>query len=102
MEAVRSGTQPEISITLADDGSGHAVLTVSDNGSGIPEEIIGQIFNPSFTTKSSGTGMGLAVTSRIITSAGGTISCRSDKEHGTTFTIILPLLRGTGPVNAEK
>lgn len=103
MEAVRTGTQPEISITLADDGSGrYAVLTVSDNGSGIPEEIIGQIFDPSFTTKSSGTGMGLAVTSRIISSAGGRVSCRSSKEHGTTFTIILPLLHGIEPANAEN
>jgi len=68
------------------------VLEVSDNGPGMPPEVRTRIFEPFFTTKGkgSGTGIGLAVSHRILATHGGTISCESTSGRGTTFSIRLP------------
>ncbi|MEI6898404.1 MAG: ATP-binding protein [Bacteroidota bacterium] len=70
----------------------YCTITVTDNGSGIPEEQAGKIFQPNFTTKSSGMGLGLAIVRNIIMSAGGSISFTSTAGSGTTFTIELPVV----------
>lgn len=69
-----------------------AVLRLSDNGRGIPERIIGSIFNPFFTTKEpgAGTGLGLSISHRIIEGFGGTISAQSVENEGTMITICIP------------
>jgi len=54
-----------------------------------------KIFQPFFTTKSRGTGMGLAITRRIIEERGGSISVSSGYGKGTTFTIVLPVEQAT-------
>ncbi len=66
---------------------------VSDNGCGIPKEIIGKIFDPFFTTKDvgEGTGLGLSVSHGIITRYGGEISVQSEDSKGATFTISFPI-----------
>lgn len=68
-------------------------LEISDQGTGIPEEIRSKIFEPFFTTKpfGEGSGLGLSVVHGIVRSHGGTIHFSSDKESGTTFNITLPL-----------
>lgn len=66
------------------------VITVSDNGNGIPEEIRDKIFIPNFTTKTSGTGLGLAMCKRIVEHAKGEIWFESG-EQGTRFFIKLPI-----------
>ena len=74
-------------------GHDYAVrLTVSDTGSGIPEDIRDRIFDPYFTTKGpgKGTGMGLAIVHGIVTAWGGSIVCESRPGQGSTFTITLP------------
>ena len=68
-----------------------AYISVSDNGGGIPVELQDRLFEPSFTTKSSGMGLGLAITKRIIENFKGNIAFQSNNEGGTTFTIQLPL-----------
>lgn len=68
-------------------------IEISDTGAGIPQDIIDNIFNPFFTTKSSGIGLGLAITHRIIEMHGGDIEVSSKEGVGTTFTIKLPLRR---------
>ncbi len=70
---------------------GHVVITVEDNGTGIPEKIADKIFQPFFTTKPTGqgTGLGLSLSYDIIKSHGGEISVRSKEGIGTEFTIIL-------------
>jgi len=75
--------------TAAEDG--FARLTVSDDGSGIPPEKLEDVFNPFFTTKPRGVGLGLAMVSKFIDSHGGTITVESQPGQGATFRILLPL-----------
>jgi two-component system, cell cycle sensor histidine kinase and response regulator CckA len=74
-------------------GGRHLVLTVSDTGFGIPEEVRGRIFEPFFTTKESGkgTGMGLAMVYGIVQNHGGFIEVDTEVGRGTTFSVHLPL-----------
>lgn len=66
-------------------------VTIRDTGCGIPEHHKNKIFDPFFTTKASGTGLGLAPSQRIINAHQGDIQLSSDPEHGTTFTLLLPI-----------
>jgi signal transduction histidine kinase len=72
------------------------VIRISDNGEGIPEEIMKNIFDPFFTTKEEGTGLGLSIAYNIIHEHGGTLEVSSQKEKGAVFTITLPI-REKGP-----
>jgi signal transduction histidine kinase/PAS domain-containing protein len=85
----RNGT---IGIKLGRPDASHVSIAVSDNGDGIPAEIMTRIFEPFFTTKEvgKGTGLGLAMVRSIITQMGGAIDCVSAPGQGTTFTINLP------------
>jgi signal transduction histidine kinase len=69
-----------------------AWLRVSDNGPGIDTAIQGRIFQPNFTTKSSGMGLGLAMCRNIVAQANGQISFTTEPGVGTTFSVVLPLL----------
>ena len=66
-------------------------LTFSDQGNGILSDDISKIFQPYFTTKEAGIGLGLAITERIIKEHGGKITVESREGEGTTFTVILPV-----------
>ncbi|MGC1401803.1 MAG: ATP-binding protein [Thermodesulfobacteriota bacterium] len=66
------------------------VISISDNGPGIPEAIQEKIFQPFFSTKEEGTGLGLSIASRIVEKHGGTLILKSEEGEGTTFTITLP------------
>jgi two-component system nitrogen regulation sensor histidine kinase GlnL len=72
-------------------GGAAAVTEVSDRGSGIPPEVQRHLFNPFFTTKDSGTGLGLPISVRIVEEHGGTIEVQSRVGEGTTFRVLLPL-----------
>ena len=76
-------------------------LNVTDNGPGISQKVLENIFLPFFTTKDKGTGLGLAISQRIVQGAGGRIEVRSYEGKGSTFAVILPAAVGTptpGPV----
>jgi PAS domain S-box-containing protein len=73
-----------------DDERVEAVIEVSDNGRGISEEDLTRIFNPFFTTRSEGTGLGLPAVRRIVRAHGGRVEVRSSPGAGSTFTIHLP------------
>ena len=79
-----------ITITISDVGS-MAMVAIQDNGSGIEAADRDRIFTPSFTTKSSGMGLGLAMVKRIIEGSGGQVSFETEVGRGTTFFISLPL-----------
>lgn len=80
-------------ITLATRLVGDQIhLAVTDTGKGIPPEIMAEIFNPFFTTKKSGTGLGLPVINKIVEDHHGTVTVESTPQQGTTFTVILPCL----------
>lgn len=70
-----------------------AIVEVSDNGSGIPAEVLPKIFDPFFTTKKigEGTGLGLSIAYKIINQHGGSIAVSSEIGEGTRFTITLPV-----------
>jgi hypothetical protein len=69
------------------------VIIVADNGGGMKEAQMTQIFNPFFSTKKEGTGLGLSISKKIVDAHGGTIAVESRVGKGTTFTIRLPLDR---------
>ena len=71
-----------------------ALVSVSDNGRGMTEEEARHLFVPFFTTKSDGTGLGLAYTQRVVNEHGGKIECATARGKGSTFSIQLPLAVG--------
>ncbi len=75
---------------LTEDGR-MALLSIHDQGSGIPAEIRDKIFDLYFTTKKDGSGIGLAMTYRIVELHNGSIEVQSDAIHGTTFILRFPL-----------
>ena len=84
----------ELRITAeADNPEGRAQLSIKfkDSGTGIPPEIKNKIFEPLFTTKAKGTGLGLPICASIIQAHNGTIAVESEDGKGAAFTIRLPL-----------
>ena len=85
-----------IIVTIKTEQHGNnAVISIADNGKGIPPDIQSRIFEPFFTTKDvgKGMGMGLTVAYDIISQYGGNIEVKSEMERGSTFVITLPLKR---------
>lgn len=83
------------------------VVEISDEGVGIPAEVMPRIFELYFTTKPRGSGIGLALTYRILQIHGGALDVRSNPDlkavdRGTTFTLRLPMAAGAGAVEARK
>jgi signal transduction histidine kinase len=72
----------------------NAIIEIADSGIGIEEDELQHIFNPFFSTKSDGTGMGLSVSYQLVENHGGRISAKANISEGLTFTIELPHLEG--------
>ena len=79
----------------AEEFEDEAIIEVSDNGRGIAEEDLTRIFNPFFTTRAAGTGLGLPAVRRIARAHGGRVEVQSVLGHGSTFTICLPVTSET-------
>lgn len=88
MEAMPQGG--EITLTVRAEGKKVSV-EVKDTGSGMPKEILEHIFDPYYTTKKTGTGLGLSLVHRIVTDHKGEIKVSSKPKQGTLFTVRLPL-----------
>jgi len=91
MQSIPEEREGKIGISLK-TGGGLVRVKVVDNGKGIPVELGDKLFQPNFTTKSSGMGMGLAIVKNIIENAGGSISFETELGKGTTFIVELPLI----------
>ena len=95
---VKNGTQaisedaknPKITVHVFSDNE-NVNITIEDNGSGIPEETKAKIFEPKFTTKSSGMGLGLAMVKNIVETYNGSITFTSQLGKGTIFTVTFPI-----------
>lgn len=79
----------EITIDFKEN-NGSVQVSVSDNGSGIPEELSGKVFQPNFSTKTSGMGLGLAMVRQIVETSGGRVWFESELGKGTTFYVEIP------------
>jgi signal transduction histidine kinase len=79
-------------------------ITFMDNGPGISEENIGNIFDPFYTTKEpgKGTGLGLSVSFMIVQGFGGEMTVHSEKGEGTSLTILLPVIEGEATMNRNQ
>lgn len=89
IQAVPDVESPRILVTVATVGD-YVKISIADNGLGIADEYKHRIFEPKFTTKSSGTGLGLGMVKNIVENYGGTINFTSQVGKGTVFTIEFP------------
>ena len=89
IQAIDKVENPLIEVTVLSENNS-LKITVSDNGKGISDDVKDLIFEPKFTTKTSGMGLGLAMIKNIIEAYDGVISFTSKEEVGTVFTVILP------------
>ena len=88
-QSIPEGREPAVDISIEKEDN-KAIVIIRDNGTGIPLEMQDRVFEPNFTTKSSGMGLGLAMVKNLIENFGGTISF-STGDHGTAFRIELPI-----------
>jgi signal transduction histidine kinase len=89
--------QGEIHVTTAVDMS-HTILVIQDTGRGMSPEVLTKIFEPYFTTKVGGTGLGMVFVRQIVDEHRGTINLESEVGQGTTVTIRLPIRFGEPPI----
>jgi signal transduction histidine kinase len=87
-----SSDRPEVRVAHPPDSHRTLVLSVTDQGSGIPEETRHRIFEPFYTTKARGTGLGLAIVQRRVAELGGLVEVTSPtaNNHGTRFRLVVP------------
>ncbi len=91
MEAMAGTPPPERRLTIRSEvGAAEIEVSVRDNGTGLPPEIIDRLFSPFLTTKSLGLGIGLTIVRKILDAHGGTIAARNNPEGGATFAVTLP------------
>jgi two-component system sensor histidine kinase HydH len=86
-----TGGTLSVAVGVADDG--RAFVETADEGVGIDPADMGKIFNPYYTTKAAGTGLGLAVALKIVEAHGGEMRAAPRPGGGTVFTMYLPLAR---------
>lgn len=90
IQAMPDGGEVTLSATKDEE---RVLIEVSDQGTGIPEEELDRIFDPFYTTKQTGTGLGLSVAYQIIAQHQGTITVRRNPNRGMTFSIRMPLVQ---------
>ncbi|AKQ67057.1 sensor histidine kinase [Myxococcus hansupus] len=90
VEAMPQGRVGRVEVSAEDGGGGAFILRVSDNGMGIPESMQERIFEPLFSTKPAGTGLGLSVVASTVRQHGGTLRVESREGEGSSFTLCLP------------
>lgn len=92
VQAVPEGVEPVVDI-LVEAGDDTVIVKITDNGTGIPEDLQSRLFEPNFTTKSSGMGLGLAIAKKIMEGSKGKIWFEPQKNAGTIFYLEWPLFK---------
>jgi two-component system sensor histidine kinase HydH len=91
LDAMPEGGELTVESSCDHSSPAAATVSVSDNGGGVEPEVLGNIFNPFYTTKSGGHGLGLALSQRIVTDHAGLLRVVNHPGRGLTFTFTLPL-----------
>jgi signal transduction histidine kinase len=92
IDAMESATgERRLEFAIQNNGAGMAAVRIRDNGCGIADDKIAKIFNPFYTSKTNGTGLGLGVAKKVIDSHRGTIEVHSKVGQGTEFVLAIPL-----------
>ncbi len=91
IQSIPTGIKGKIFVELTTYGN-NVKVTIEDNGAGIPEDKKDKLFKPSFTTKTKGMGMGLAIVKNIVLNAGGEIWFESEENKGTKFFVEFPVM----------
>lgn len=89
LQSIPDGSQGHVHVELKNE-NGFVIASIRDNGVGISEEETVKLFTPNFTTKTGGTGLGLAMVKNIIEQAGGKVWFQTKMGEGTTFFVSLP------------
>ncbi len=92
IQAIPTDREGKIDISLRANAT-ELIVQITDNGTGIPEEVQSKIFTPNFTTKNSGMGLGLAIIKNVLESIGGKIEFETKQNEGTTFFVYFPLYK---------
>lgn len=92
IQAIPDGREGHIDVDFSKTDT-DVLISIKDNGCGIPPQNLETIFQPNFTTKTSGMGLGLSIVKTIINLSGGDISVESEVSVGTTFSIHIPLIK---------
>jgi two-component system nitrogen regulation sensor histidine kinase GlnL len=87
------GTDEKVSLPLE--------FCVQDNGPGVPEDLLPHLFEPFITTKTNGSGLGLALVAKIIGDHGGVIECDSQRQK-TVFRILMPAYTGDTTASSDR
>jgi two-component system sensor histidine kinase HydH len=93
LDALEAGasSDPRLDVSMGENLAGTEVwLRLRDNGPGIPADRIGKVFTPFSSSKTNGTGLGLALSKRIVESHGGTLEVKSEPGNGAELTLVLP------------
>ncbi|HYK64485.1 MAG TPA: HAMP domain-containing sensor histidine kinase [Patescibacteria group bacterium] len=92
IDAMESTTgERRLEFAIQNNGNGMATVRIRDNGCGIADDKIAKIFNPFYTSKTNGTGLGLGVAKKVIDAHRGTIEVHSEAGQGTEFVLAIPL-----------
>ena len=90
MEAMAESPRRELAVSSGPVGDGLVEIAVADTGQGLPEAVRANLFQPFFTTKEAGMGVGLSISRTIIESHGGKLSAEANPAGGATFRLTLP------------
>jgi two-component system sensor kinase FixL len=90
VQAMNGSARQVVTITAVRDCAGDTRIQVADTGSGIPEEMLSDMFEPFVTTRPNGLGMGLAIARMIVAAHGGTLVASNNADGGATLTLVLP------------
>ena len=90
IQAIPKNQTPKVAVNVQTQEN-NVVIIVADNGLGVSEKNLNKVFEPKFTTKTSGMGLGLAMVKNIVETHQGTIILKSEKNKGTTFKVTFPI-----------